>query len=219
MMKNKELIRHRVDLFLNLVIVLTTAGAVLSYFIGGPDVLGSQGVMCFRYFTTDSNILAAVASLLWLIFRLSGRKVPAWITVLKFTGTVAVSITFLVVVFFLAPMGVLGGGGFQTVLMYFSGAVFVLHFTTPVLSFISTVLLEKEPALSRLQAAWGVVPTVVYGVVYLVMVVFVKRWTDWYGFTFGGHNEVIPAVMTVMLAFSLGLSLLERRIRKREDRK
>lgn len=128
MMKNKELIRHRVDLFLNLVIVLTTAGAVLSYFIGGPDVLGSQGVMCFRYFTTDSNILAAVASLLWLIFRLSGRKVPAW----------------------------------------------------------------------------GVVPTAVYGVVYLVMVVFVKRWTDWYGFTFGGKNEVIPSVMAVMLAFAWG---------------
>lgn len=218
-MKQNPVTRDRVDLVLNLLIVLTTAGAVLSYFIGGPDVLGSQGIMCFRYFTTDSNILAAIASLLYLSFRLSGRPVPAWVTVLKFTGTVAVSITFLVVVFFLAPMGAVNGNGFQTVVMFFSGAVFVLHFTTPVLSFISAVLLENEPALSRRQAAWGVVPTVVYAAVYLYMVVFAERWTDWYGFTFGGHYEVIPAVIAVMLAFSLGLSFSERRIRNRQGRR
>lgn len=211
--------RGRLDLLMNLVIVLTTAWAVLEYFIGEPDILGSHDVQCFKYFTTDSNILAALGSMAYLIDRFAHRgaashETPKWLAVFKFVGTVAASITLLTVLFFLAPMGAVKGKGFATVLLFFTGNVFVLHLSTPVLAIVSTLLLEKTPPITRRQAVWGMTPTAVYGVVYLTMVVLLKRWDDWYGFTFGGRYALVPVVMAVMLLFSLGVAMVERRVRR-----
>lgn len=208
----------RADLVLNLLIVLSTVWAVLVYFTGEPDILGSHDVQCFKYFTTDSNILAALGSLLLLLFRIvnrknPGKRVPAWLAVFKFVGTVAASITLLTVVFFLAPMGAVRGKGLATVLLFFKGNVFALHLSTPVLSIVSTLFLEKDPPITRRQALWGVVPSFVYAAVYLTMVVILKAWKDWYGFTFGGRYELVPAVISVMLLFSLGVSLAACKIR------
>ena len=210
--------KRAIDLVMNVLIVLTTAWAVLMYFIGEPDILGSHDIQCFKYFTTDSNILAALGSLFYLSFRFlhrddPSRTPPHWLALFKFIGTVAASITLLTVVFFLAPMGAIRGKGLHTVLLFFSGNVFVLHLSTPVLSILSTLFLEKDPPLTRKQALWGTLPTTVYALVYLTMVVLLKQWDDWYGFTFGGQYQFVPVVMIVMFLFSLGLSLAERRIR------
>lgn len=215
------IVKHKqqlIDLLLNGLIVLTTAWAVLMYFIGEPDILGSHDVQCFKYFTTDSNILAALGSLLYLGFRFlhrddPSRTPPQWLTLFKFVGTVAASITLLTVVFFLAPMGAVRGKGLPTVLLFFTGNVFVLHLSTPVLSILSTLFLEKDAPLTRKHALWGTLPTTVYGLVYLTMVVLLQQWDDWYGFTFGGQYQFVPVVMIVMFLFSLGLSLAERRIK------
>lgn len=204
--------KYTADVFLNILILLSTGWAVLMYFIGEPDILGSHDVACFKYFTTDSNILAAIGSLVWLICRMSGRPSPRWVTVFKFVGTVAASVTLLTVVFFLAPMAAIRGKGLATAALFFTGNVFVLHFSTPVLAIISTLLLERDEQITRTQSMLGVLPTLVYGVVYLIMVV-TNVWNDWYGFTFGGRYGLIPLVFGVMLAFCLGLSLIERRIK------
>lgn len=214
MKKNKDA-KNIVDLIINIVIVVSTIAAIVFYFFSGPDSLGSSGVQCFRYFTTDSNILAAVASLLYIIFRLSNRSIPKWLNVLKFMGTVAVTITFLTVVFFLVPMALLRGGGINVALMFFAGNVFVLHFSTPVLSIISELFLEKDNPITFPQALWGLLPTAVYAVVYLIMVVFVKYWIDWYGFTFGGRFELAPVSIAAMLLFTLGILSVERLIRNK----
>lgn len=203
--------RDALDLLLNAAIVLTTGWAVLMYFIGEPDILGSHDVQCFKYFTTDSNILAALGSLAWLVFRWRTkeepqRRPPTWLVLLKFVGTVAASVTLLTVVFFLAPMAAVRGKGLATVLLFFTGNVFVLHLSTPVLAIVSTLLLEKEPPMTPRQALWGTLPTTVYGIVYLTMVVLLRRWDDWYGFTFGGQYQYVPVVMIVMFLFSWGLS-------------
>lgn len=209
----------RVDLLLNLLIVTSTLWAVVYYFYSGPDILGSVGAQCFKYFTTDSNVLALLSSLLYLVFRFTKKKdpearIPQWLTVFKFVSTVAVSITLLTVVFFLAPMGAMRGNGWTTVMRFFTGNVLVLHLTTPVLAIISTLFLEKE-TITRAQALLGVLPSTVYGAVYLLMVVVLKRWNDWYGFTFGGRLYLVPVVAVVMLLFAAVLSLAERRIKNR----
>lgn len=211
------------DLILNGLIVLTTAWAVLMYFIGKPDILGSHDVACFKYFTTDSNILSALASLLYLIFRWRSRRtpekaMPSWLAVFKFIGTVAASITLLTVVLFLAPMSAVRGHGFRSVLLFFTGNVFVLHLSTPVLSLLSTLLLEPDTVITRRQAVWGLLPTAAYSMLYLTMVVLLKQWNDWYGFTFGGRYELVPVVMAVMLLFSLGVSLAEQHLKSKASR-
>lgn len=204
------------DILLHILIILTTFWAVVMYFIGEPDILGSHDVQCFKYFTTDSNILAALGSVvyLWALARKDrDAKVPQWVTVFKFVGTVAASITLLTVCFFLVPMAVIRSGRFTSVPLFFKGNVFVLHFSTPVLAIIASLFLEKEEKVTKKEAALGVVPPILYGLVYLLMVVVLKVWTDWYGFTFGGKLWLVPLVMAVMFLFSYGLSMAQRAIK------
>ena len=200
------------DLICNGVIVLTTVWAIAMFYRTGPDLLGSTGNGCFRYFTTDSNVLAALAALGLFCCELRQLRhpdyaVPRWAMALKLVGTVAVTITFLTVLFFLVPLANWNFAGF------FSGNVFVLHGSTPVLCILSLLLLERKPALRRRCILLALLPTLVYSVVYLVMVVFVRRWYDWYGFTFGGQYQLIPLVLLVMYAFTLVLAWAEWKIR------
>ena len=207
-----------IDLIFNIVIFLTTAWAVVYYFWSDPDVLGSTRTACFRYFTTDSNVLEAVAAAVVCVFRVlqlkdPDRKMPVWVTVLRFTGTVAVALTLLTVVFFLAPVSCMSAG-IGSVPFYFAGNVFVLHLSTPVLAIVSWILFDREGEITRRRSLWALLPTVVYSVVYLVLVVFVKVWYDWYGFTFGGRLYLAPVSMIAMYAVTWGIAWVLRKLHK-----
>lgn len=206
------------DVLVNLIIIFSTLWAVLFYFVGPADALGSRGTRCFKFFTTDSNILTAVASLVYIVYLCKNKKqkIPQWIMVLKFVGTVAVTVTLLTVIFFLAPMGVLNTGNSKTYFLYFAENAFVLHFSTPVLSIVSTCFLETENPVSKKHCLLGMLPTFVYSIVYLFMVVILKIWNDFYGFTFGGKNYLSPIVIIIMTLFSLVLSLCEYKIMSRK---
>lgn len=131
--------KHKICIALHSVIILTTVWAVAVYFNGTPDVLGSTGTDCFKYFTTDSNILACIASILYLVY--AGRKdLPKWVVRFRFASVVAVAITFLTVVFFLAPMAAMRGRGLVAFGLFFKGNVFVLHFSTPVLALAAALI-------------------------------------------------------------------------------
>ena len=217
----KHRTKNIIDLILNLVIVISTLLAVGCYFVLGPDILGSVGADCFKYFTTDSNILVAIVAVIMLIFNVRRIKdpnasLPKWVILFKYVATVSVTITLLVVVFFLAPMGY-ARGGIKTFLFYFKDNIFALHLSTPVISIISFALFEKDHKLSTRDSLWALIPTVVYSVVYLVMVVFVKRWTDWYGFTFGGKVFMIPVSMIGMYLVTFLVATALRKIRKADQ--
>ena len=215
-LKNSNII----DLFINSVIVITTVLAVGAYFVTGPDILGSSGTACFKYFTTDSNVLAAIASLIMLFYNIKRIRepefaVPRWLELLKFAGTASVALTFLTVLFFLAPMGFMRGG-FKTFFFFFKGNVFVLHASTPILSVLSLTLFEPGCKFSLKDSFWALIPTIVYSLVYLVMVVFVRRWNDWYGFTFGGKPFMAPISMLAMYLVTLGIASVLRKLKRVE---
>ena len=54
----------------------------------------------FRYFTVLSNLFCAFTALILLVCEFCG-VLPAWAATLKYMGTVAVTLTFLVVLLFL----------------------------------------------------------------------------------------------------------------------
>lgn len=59
----------------------------------------------FKYYTVDSNILMGIVALIKIYFDIEitlGKiqKVPLWSHLLYFVGVVALSVTFLTVVFF-----------------------------------------------------------------------------------------------------------------------
>ena len=110
----------------------------------------------FTYYTEDSNIFAAVVCAmvavcqLWCIF--TGGELPRWLKRLKFMATSCLLLTFLTVVFVLAPMN--GEGGLYMLLC--TSSMLYHHLLNPMAALLSYLLLEREPHLPRSDAHAGI---------------------------------------------------------------
>lgn len=211
-MKNRRI----PDAILNLIGAALTFCAVVPYFMGKADALGSVGTQCLRYFTTDSNMLAAVACAVVFFFYIRGKELPRWALLLKFTGTTAVTVTLVTVVIFLGPTASLRSG-WKGYLSMFEGNILILHLLMPLLSLFTLLWAERERITFR-ESLWAMLPTALYACVYLAQVVIFKNWPDFYGFTFGGKGFMIPVSFTSMLLLTLGLSSLLRKGMNRKTR-
>lgn len=90
------------SLALKTVVVLSAViGTYLSYAAGRGSFMGGRQV--FMYFTIQSNLLMAILCLAGAIIMLRNRAVPTWWLVLKFVGTVSITLTGVVFAFVLAP--------------------------------------------------------------------------------------------------------------------
>ena len=152
-----------------------------------------------QYFTVQSNILCAAAALAVAGMRLFGA-VPAPLLVFKFVATVAVLVTLVTVLVFLGPQY-----GYK---MLFSGPDLWLHLICPLLA-LFTWLAWDRTALSPALSLLGVLPVLLYGLLYMRKVVFEKAWEDFYGFNRGGKWPLSFLVMVVGTAL---LSLLLSRL-------
>ena len=128
--------------------------------------------------------------------------VPKWVAVLKFTATVAVTVTMLTVFLLLAPLWEINGDGYFTL---FEGNNFFMHFVNPVLGIITFVFFEKTTELKFKYIFFGLLPTVLYSFLYMTMIL-IGHWTDFYNFTFGGVLWAIPisVLMMYLLTFFYG---------------
>lgn len=185
MLSKKKLIA---SIVINLIIFVATVCVVASYFLWDYELVELSGVEHFMYFTTDSNILCAVSALILavyeiLVLRGKTEKIPNFAIILKFVGTVAVMLTFLTVVCFLGPIYTYG--------FVFHDTALYMHLIGPVLAFISFCTLETTYKIPFKTALLGILPTVIYGVVYLTEVILIGKenggWEDFYQFNIGGY--------------------------------
>lgn len=179
------------SIIINAVIFVTTFAIVISHFRKDGVWQFSYGLKQFRYFTVLSNILGAMAALLMAISQIGG-SVSRPVFLLKYLGTVSVTLTFLTVLLFLAP----SQGGFA---QWFSGDFFYTHLIGPLLAILSFCLLERQPM--RLGTAMmGLLPMLLYGAVYLYKVMLAPeahRWDDFYGFNRNGMWLISGIAMIV----------------------
>lgn len=199
-MKKSKLITAIV---LNLIIFAVTGGVVLSFFCGNTDEIIQSGEMSFVYFTIDANVLAAIAALTAVIgevriLRCRAQELPKAVVLLKYMATVGLALTFLVVVCYLIPVY-----GVYTEL---HDENVHLHVMAPVFCFMTTVFLERSHRITLLESFLGLLPEVIYGIVYFIMVVIIGEsrggWTDFYQFNVGGRWYLTAAAI---LAFSYGI--------------
>ena len=174
--------------FANAVIVLFTAVSTLVCFRKEGKWNLSAGMYHLRFFTLLSNLLCALASLL-ILFTVRDGILPYGVWLLKYIGTAAVAVTFLTVVVFLGPTL-----GYRDQL---EGFAFYLHITGPLIAVISFCFLERWYPLSFLLSLTGVLPVILYGAVYLYLVVVKQKWEDFYGFNKNGKWAVSFSEMTV----------------------
>ena len=213
-MKNHRL-RAGLSLICSAVVIGTTLGSLAVFFLRtGDGNMAVHGTLAFRYFTVDSNILCALACAGLIPAAVKGlrtgvfspsRRALAW----KYVGAGAVGLTFAVVMVFLGP--VFGYG------MMFRGLNLFLHLINPLAAMISFLLWERGEALDKGMILWADLPMAIYGVVYLLMVIVLRRWPDFYGFNMGGRWYVsYLAVLLGMTAIAALLRLGHNAMCKKE---
>ena len=187
-----------VAITLNVVLVIATTAIVLSFFLGNKDAFIRSGPQSFRFFTTDSNVLCMIGTMIMIPFEvrvLSGRaaKLPRFAVVIKYVTTASVTLTFFTVMFFLGP--IFGYGVFLNDTGIFT------HLISPLLAFYTFTLLETDCEISFKNVLWAIVPTLIYGTVYLTQVLIIGKenggWEDFYFFNLGGYWYISAAVMFI----------------------
>ena len=209
-----------VSLIMNALIVIFTTAIVVSYFTGKPGVLIKTGVESFKFFTTDSNILSAIAALIVLIFDIrilvgKDKEIPGWAVTAKYVGTTSVMLTFATVMLFLGPMF-----GYYFVL---KDTAFYMHFVGPLLALLSLWFFEPDYIIPKRFIHLAAIPMAIYGTVYLIEVLIIGEfdgWDDFYGFNTGGRWYLsIAAILlgTYLLAIIIRL-LHNHTVKKRLEK-
>lgn len=190
---NKYVMRF-LSIFINFAIVVMVFGAVLAHVRKNPAHL------VFRYFTVQSNVFCALACMVFAISRIVGDVSEA-IYVLRYVGTVAVMVTFLTVMLFLGPKE----GTYKNLM---SGPDLYLHLICPIAALVSYIFLDGT-RMSIWAVICGMLPVILYGILYLKKVVFTdgdRAWDDFYGFNVDGKwklSFLLMVAATAILSFVL----------------
>lgn len=172
------------DLLLNGAIVLLTLGLLLCFASKERSWSKERLKRAFRFFTVQSNTLCAFGALLMCV---APRSEAAWL--MKYLGTAAVTVTMLTVLFFLGP-----SYGYRDLL---KRADLFMHLVTPILALISFCVYERR-GLSLPLALSGLLPTVLYGGLYIYKIFLAppsRAWEDFYGFNRSGKWPLSLACM------------------------
>ena len=183
----------------SLVILLTTLYALLHFFTsGGQGNMTVTGAQCFRYFTVDSNLLMAAVSVPVLCCALRGRPFSPVLRVLRYLSASAVTLTMMTVLAFLGPIM-----GYRAM---FAGPNLYMHLTTPLLAVFLQIFTDNRTRMAKGTVLFSLIPTAIYGAVYILQVLIRRVWPDFYSFASGGLWYVSLIAMflgTLLLGWAL----------------
>ena len=166
-----------------------------------------HGIRLLKFFTVQSNVLAGITSLVYIIYLLRENKtqkpIPKAVYILRYIATIDLVVTFLVVALLL---------GFIVDEGYFSlyvNANFFFHFAIPVLNLISFIVFEKPQKLNFKDTFIGITHIILYSIFYITVVLLnyhdgaVPLEHDWYGFA-----QLGPGIAFVCFVVILGVGYL-----------
>ncbi|MBP5601748.1 MAG: hypothetical protein J6X78_03375 [Treponema sp.] len=165
----------------------------------------------FKYFTVDSNVMAGITALIYLILEAKGKELSAraatFLHSLRLAATTGVALTMLVTAFFLIPQF-----GKDWYILYIDNNFF-FHLTIPLLCVIDYIFFEPgAKSLTLKQSVSGIIPMMVYAVFYTINIIIhlgngepLKTY-DWYGFLGGKLTNAFIAI-PAMLLITWGISL------------
>ena len=188
----------------SLAIIVCTLYALLSFFIrGGEGNMTVMGALCFRYFTVDSNLLMAAVSVPVLYCALLGKKLSPALRALRYLSACAVTLTMMTVLVFLGPLM-----GYRAM---FAGPNLYMHLTTPLLAVLLQVFTDNRAPMAKKSVLFSLIPTALYGAVYILQVMIFSVWPDFYSFASGGFWYVsLIAMLLGTLLIGTALRALRR---------
>ena len=191
--------RIKIAIPLNLLLAALVLWSWLTMFTGYDTgtMLTAARLRSLKYFTLDSNLLAAATALIAAYYELfRGGTLPVWVRSLKLAGAASVAVTFLTVAVYLGPRY-----GYRSM---FAGVNLHLHLTAPLLAIGIFCFLEGSHALSFRHTFTAVIPLLIYAACYLGNILINGIGTgpntnDWYGLMYWGLSRA-PLVFAVFAA-------------------
>ena len=192
---------------LNLILIVLVLYSWLTMASGNDTgtMLTDVRLRSLKYFTLDSNLLAAAASLIAVYFQVFRKgTMPVWALSLKLAGTVSVSVTLLTVIVYLGRRF-----GYKAML---AGVNLHLHLTVPVLAILIFCVLEGSKTLSFGHTFLAVVPVLIYAAFYLGNILINgpgsgPSTNDWYGLLFMGLSWA-PLIVAIFVSTAWILAVI-----------
>ena len=176
---------------------------------GQVDTGTSYGWEYIITFTVQSNLLLGLIALINLIFSIRNLKyskpIPRAVFNWYLVASSAAMLTALVVIFFLAPLRAFSGRNYFDMLL---GPMFFFHFFNPFLSAAAFIYLTPKIKFARPDCFLALIPPIAYAGPYILNVIILQNWPDFYHFTFGGHNWAILPVFIVISTITYFIAAL-----------
>jgi len=209
----KKIILTVIHLSIFIITVIMTLRGVFKGAAAGQVGENMINLGFFKAFTVDSNDFAGITSLITAVclvisFIKKDFKLPYWVVLLQYSSAMCVALTFITTATFLAPTQVSLGNSY---FLFFSGDMFYLHLTTPITVILAYIFTEDDYKFGLKENLLGLIPLMIYEVVYFTNVIITKAWSDFYRFTFGGHNSaILPAIIIVTgVTFLMGFGMIK----------
>lgn len=209
--------KKNLNLFFNFLLVVLVAISIYLMITTSDGIIKGSKLKALKYFTVQSNIFMGISALISLYYLLFKKdKYPTWTTILKLISTTCLTLTFLTVVGYLAPL--------MGLFAVFQGANLYMHLFIPVASILVFIFVEPKAELKFKWNFFSMIPSGTYGTIYMICLIAfndfgnIDGW-DWYAF--GSMGLGIGFVMLiglnlVALGSSIALYLLYKKVRKKE---
>ena len=148
--------KRNTSLILNiLIVILEVIGLVVTVNINHK--------ISYEYYTEDSNILAIFSSLLFVFYIIRNKDIPRWVQMFKYITTIGLTLTFLVVVFILAPMY-----NFNYVFLLFNNSLLYQHLLCPIIIIITFIFFDDIDNIRVIDNVIGINLTIIYAVILII---------------------------------------------------
>ena len=189
----------------SLVIVMTIVALSLSLIDFYRSGSSEAGVGTYKMFTTISNIIAAFSAAMCLPFQIDGLrrdryKLPSWIVIVMYVGAVGVFLTFFVAITLITAYQ-----GFVKAM--FMNAKLFTHTINPLLITLLFVLVISDTHIKFSFSFISIIPVAIYMIIYLIMVIILKEWNDYY---YTDKYIPWPVSLILILSTSFGICQLLR---------
>ena len=149
--------------------------------IGLIETIIGFGNPALEYYTQLSNYFALISATIYTVYlyknikgktkeknnnkEIKNTTIPKWVSILKYSSTLSLLVTFLVVVFILTPM--FGLKSFSW--MLFQGTNFYFHTICPILTFISFIFFEKHNIKGLRDNIRAMYFTMIYATLFIIL--------------------------------------------------
>lgn len=184
----------------------------------------------FMYYTTQSNLLAALVGMIIFPYQIISLKkkedaLPLWVTLIKFCAVVALMITFLISALWLGPVEIMKGNSYW---FMFEGTNFIVHFIVPMLAFFSFCFFETSKKIIFPFSFLGLATMTLYAIFYISnyyghFLSTPEGSYDWYSFFQSENPFFIILIILGIFLFSYGVSFLihflNKKMREHQEKK